>query len=336
MKAFSKIFIVLALLAGFQTVNAEWVKRNTNTFAWFKDIYFQNQSKGWMLGTDGVLLSTEDGGTTWVQAKKFTADNLIQIHFTTDSIGWMLCERSVLGRNDQAMSYLRRTTNGGKTWDRVDFQDIGRQRVTHLLFNEDGVGMAFGEGGAFYKLQEDGLSWVKTQTPMHYLLLDGAYGSDKVGAIVGAGGSILFTEDSGFTWEKASLIGDTETRFNSVYFAGSKGAWAVGTKGRIFHSNGGGRLWRQQESGTTANLTDVYFSSATSGWAVGENGVIVRTRDGGNTWSEVGSKTTHRLEKVVFNGSRGWVVGFGGTVMTYDDGVGTPDPGTKPVLMKRS
>ncbi|MEQ1604212.1 MAG: YCF48-related protein [Pyrinomonadaceae bacterium] len=336
MKTISKIFFLIALLCGFQTVNAEWVKRNTNTFAWFKDIYFQNLNKGWMTGTDGVLLSTEDGGMTWIQAKKFTNDNLVQIYFPTENTGWMLCERSIQGRNDQPMSYLRRTTNGGKTWDRVDFQGIGRERVTRFLFNPDGVGMAFGEGGVFYKLQEDGVSWTKTQTPMHYLLLDGAYGTEKLGAIVGTGGTIMFTEDSGFTWEKASLIGDTDTRFNSVFFAGPKGGWAVGSKGRIFRSNGGGRLWRQQESGVTANLTDVYFTSATSGWAVGENGVILRTRDGGNTWIDVSSKTTHRLEKVIFNGARGWVIGYGGTVLTYDDGSVNSDPGAKPMLMKRS
>ena len=146
----------------------------------------------------------------------------------------------------------------------------------------------------------------------------------------------MFTEDAGFTWEQATLLGETDTRFNSVFFAGQKGAWAVGSKGRIYRSNGGGRLWRQQDSGVTANLTDVYFTSPTSGWAIGENGVMVRTRDGGSTWSDVASKTTHRLEKVTFNGQRGWVVGYGGTVLTYDDGSGGSAPGTKPMLMKRS
>ncbi len=328
--------ILLVLLCGIQTVNADWVKRNTNSYAWFKDIYFLDQNKGWIAGTDGVLLSTADGGTTWVQTKKFTNDNLIQVHFSSETTGWLLCERNIFSRGDSPTSYLRRTTDGGRTWEKIEFQDGGRERVTRILFNPDGVGMAFGEGGVFFKLQEDGVSWRKTQTAMHYLLLDGAYGSDKVGAIVGTGGTIMFTEDAGFTWEQATLLGETDTRFNSVFFAGQKGAWAVGSKGRIYRSNGGGRLWRQQDSGVTANLTDVYFTSPTSGWAIGENGVMVRTRDGGSTWSDVASKTTHRLEKVTFNGQRGWVVGYGGTVLTYDDGSGGSAPGTKPMLMKRS
>lgn len=335
MQAIWKISIILVILCGIQTANAEWVKQNTNSFAWFKDIFFVNQSKGWMVGTDGVILSTDDGGTTWVQARKFTTDAFLQIHFVNETNGWLLCERNVYTRGANPTSYLRRTTDGGRSWEKVEFQDGGRERVTRMLFHSDGRASAFGEAGIFYGLQEDNKSWKKSQTAIHYVLLDGAFSDDTVGAIVGTGGTIMFTEDSGFTWEKASLLGDADTKFNSVFFAGQKGAWAVGSRGRIFRSNGGGRLWRQQRSGVTANLNDVYFISPTSGWAVGDNGVIVRTRDGGNTWIDVASRTTHKLEKIVFAGGRGWVIGFGGTVLTYDGGPSTTDRGTKPILMKR-
>ena len=328
----SVLFILFFCL---QTVNAEWTKQNTNSFAWFKDVFFLNENKGWIVGSDGVIVSTADGGTTWVQARKFTTDALVQIHFTNETTGWMLCERNIYSRGNDATSYLRKTTDGGRNWEKIEFQDGGRERVTRLLFNKYGTARAFGEGGVFYKLQEDGVSWKKVQTAIHFLLLDGAFADDTVGAIVGTGGTILFTEDAGFTWEKASLLGDTDTRFNAVYFAGQNGAWAVGTKGRIFHSNGGGRLWRQQQSTVTANLNDVFFTSASSGWAVGDNGIIVRTRDGGNIWTEVNSHVSHRLEKIVFAGTRGWAIGFGGTVLTYTDGPAGTDPGTKPVLLKR-
>lgn len=328
--------IVIALVFSVQTAHADWVKQNTNSFAWFKDVFFVNQNVGWIVGTDGVMISTENGGQTWIQHKKFTTDAFVQIHFLNETTGWLLCERNIYARGANATSYLRKTTDGGRTWEKIEFQDGGRERITKMLFNPDGRATAFGEGGVFYKLQEDRVSWKKSQTAIHYLLLDGAFSDDTVGAIVGTGGTILFTEDSGLTWDKATLLGDIDTRFNAVYFAGKKGAWAVGSRGRIFRSNGGGRLWRQQESTVTANLNDVFFTSPTSGWAVGDNGIIVRTRDGGNTWFDMASKTTHRLEKVVFSGGRGWAIGFGGTVLIYDEGVRDPDPGSKPVLLKRS
>lgn len=335
MRQLWKILVIFVLLCGTQTVNADWVKRNTNSFAWFKDVHFFSQDKGWIVGTDGVLLATEDGGSTWIQSKKFTSDSFVQIYFASETTGWLLCERNVFTRGPNPTSYLRKTTDGGRTWEKIEFLEAGHERVTKMLFNGSGVGTAFGEGGIFYRLQSDGRSWKKSRTAMKYLLLDGDYSDESVGAIVGTGGTIMFTGDSGLTWEKATLLGDTDTRFNAVYFAGQKGAWAVGSKGRIFRANGGGRLWRQVFSGVVSNLNDVYFTSATSGWAVGENGVIVRTRDGGKTWYDVNSKTTHRLEKIVFNASRGWAIGYGGTVLTYDDGPAYTDPGTKPVLMKR-
>lgn len=330
------ITLLMILLGSLQTANADWVKRNTNSFAWFRDIQWVSSNVGWISGTDGVLLSTTDGGTNWAQTKKFTTDALIQVHFVDEQNGWLLCERNVFARGNFASSYLRKTTDGGRTWEKVEFQDGGRERVTKLLFNADGVGTAFGEAGIFYKLQEDGITWKKSQTAIHYLLLDGAFAAGRIGALVGTGGTIMFTEDGGFTWEKASLLGERDTRFNSIFFADGKGAWAVGSRGRIFHSNGGARLWRQQDSTVTANLNDVYFTNAANGWAVGDNGIIVRTRDGGETWNDVNSSVTHRLEKVVFNGATGWAIGFGGTILTYTDAAAPRSDSERPILQKRN
>src|ERR1043166_2765902 len=323
--------LILLLLAA-QAVSADWVRQPTNSFAWFRDVFFVNESKGWIVGADGVMLATENGGQTWVQQTKFTTDTFLEVYFTSETTGWLLCERNIYAHGVNASSYLRKTTDGGRTWERIEFLDGGRERVTKLLFNKNGTATAFGEGGVFYKLQEDGVSWKKSQTSIHFLLLDGAFSDGPVGTIVGTGGTILFTEDSGLTWEKASLLGDTDTRFNSVAFAGEKSILAVGTKGRIFRSNGGGRLWRQVESVTTTDLNDIFFTDAANGWAVGDNGIIVRTRDGGKNWTDGRSPATHELEKVFFIRDRGWAVGFGGTILTYDPTIINTDPGYKPAL----
>jgi photosystem II stability/assembly factor-like uncharacterized protein len=324
------------LLLSFQPARADWVRVNTNSFAWLRDVYFQNENRGWIVGSDGMMLSTEDAGRTWVQSRKFTTDTLLQVYFTSESVGWLLCERNPFMRENRATSYLRKTVDGGRTWERLEFVDGGRERVTRLLFNRDGTATAFGEAGIFYRLQEDGVTWKKTQTAIHFLLLDGSFANDAVGAIVGTGGTILFTEDSGLTWEKASLLGDTDTRLNSVFFTGPKTGVAVGTKGRIFRATGGGRLWRQQERVTSRDLTDVYFTSAATGWAVGDDGLVISTRDGGVTWNDVDSHVNHRLEKIIFIGDRGWAVGYGGTVITYDPAVTSSEPGFKPTLQKRN
>ncbi|MGE3465732.1 MAG: YCF48-related protein, partial [Pyrinomonadaceae bacterium] len=164
MKKQFKILLVIVLLFGCQAVRADWVKQNTNSFAWYKDIFFLNETHGWIVGSDGVFISTTDGGSTWMKPKKFTSDTIIQAYFSDEMNGWLLCERNVYARGNNATSYLKRTTDGGFTWSSVEFEDGGRERVTKLFFNMDGVGTAFGEGGIFYKMGEDGVSWKKMQT----------------------------------------------------------------------------------------------------------------------------------------------------------------------------
>jgi photosystem II stability/assembly factor-like uncharacterized protein len=326
--------IILLLAACFQAANANWIKQNTNSFAWYKDIFFLDDRNGWIVGADGVILITTDGGNTWTQSRKFTNDTFIQVHFTDPLNGWMLCERSFFLKGREPANYLRKTTDGGLTWFKVEFDGADHQRVTRLMFGKDGSARAFGEGGVFYDLQEDGTTWKRSRTAIKYLLLNGAFADNVLGAIVGAGGTIMFTEDGGFTWEKASLIGESDSKFNSIFFYGRE-AWAVGNRGRVFRSNGGARLWRQQDSTVTANLNDVYFTSPANGWAVGDNGIIIRTRDGGANWADEKPLVTHKLEKITFAGGRGWAVGFGGTILTYDANRGPQDPGMRPILMRR-
>jgi len=334
----NKFFLAsIMLLCFFVGARADWHKRNLNTFAYFRDIFFVSESKGFIVGSDGVIMISDDGGTSWKMQPKFTTDAFLQVYFTDENTGWLLCQRNVYNRGKEPTSYLRKTTDGGRNWEKIELEDAGRERVTKMLFRRDGSGRAFGEGGIFYKLQDDGITWKRYRTAIHFLLLDGAYSDNAIGAIVGAGGTIMFTEDSGLTWDKATLLGESDTRFNAVHFGGSKiGAWAVGSKGRIFHSNGGARLWRQQQSTVTADLNDVTFTSSTHGWAVGENGIIVRTRDGGRSWSDVRSNVTHSLQRVFFRDNRGWAIGFGGTLLFYDDNQSVVVPGAKPVLQKRS
>lgn len=330
--------LLLFLVTAAQNTRADWIKQNTGSFSWYRDITFVDKDRGWIVGADGVMLSTDNGGETWQPRQRSTTDTILQIHFTDENTGWMLCERNVYSRGRDPLSYLQKTTNGGRTWDKIEFQDAGRERVTRLLFGPEGRAMAFGEGGFIYKLAEDGVTWKKFSLAVHFLLLDGAYSGDALGAIVGAGGTVMFTEDGGLTWESATLIGDTDTRFNAVSFGGIKaGGWAVGNGGKIFHSNAGAKLWREQSQITSSNLNDVVFTSSTAGWIVGDDGTILRTRDGGNSWVQARSNTTHKLEKVIFHDGKGFAIGHGGTILMYDENVHVvTTQGDKPTLQKRN
>ncbi len=314
-----KFLILFLFLVCFQTARADWTKRNSNTLAWLHDVYFLNEQTGWIAGSGGTFLTTNDGGVTWTKAKNFTDDTIRQVYFTDDSNGWLLCERDLYTLGANSPSYLMKTVDGGVYWERVEFADSQRKRVTKFFFSKDGAGMAIGESGAFFAMSNDKKIWKRTPSPLRYLMFDGTFTDDSNGVIVGAGGSILFTDDAGLSWTKASVFGGAEAKFNSVFFINQKNGWTVGGSGKIFQTVNGGKTWREQKSSVAKELTDVFFTNTAEGWAVGDEGIILQTATAGNVWTAVNSKAKHKLERVFFNGKKGWAVGFGGTIMSYDE-----------------
>ncbi|MCB1024828.1 MAG: hypothetical protein KDB79_10585 [Acidobacteria bacterium] len=314
---FVKLFIFAILLTGIQAVHAEWRKRQVNSLAWLHSVYFVDQDTGWIGGSKGTLLHTVDGGKTWTKKFEVTNDNIRQVVFTDKKNGWLLCERDIFSLGAAGASYLLKTENGGETWSRTDFKAAKRQRVTKLFFSKNGFGLAIGETGALFGLEDDNRSWKRLTLPSSYLMSGGVFLDNMRGTIVGGGGTILFTDDAGITWNKGFISGNSASKFNSVFFNDEKVGWAVGSGGIIAQTVNSGRLWRQQKSGTTEKLNDIYFLNSAEGWAIGDRGVMLHTTTAGNIWRNVDPGSDHRLESIFFSGDHGWVVGFGGVVLEY-------------------
>lgn len=306
------------MLVSVQTAYGGWVKQRSGTLAWLRTVNFSDSMHGWIGGSKGTLLFTEDGGTTWRAAAKFTSDNIRKIHFVNRLEGWALCERDVYSLGSDSPSYVMQTVDGGKTWHKVDFKDSNRRRITKIVFSGSGNGIAVGEMGTLYGLEENRVTWEKLASPTSYLMLDGAFGDQFNGAIVGGGGTILFTEDAGATWSRAALSESSRSMLRSVFFVDSRRGWATGSNGRIYQTINGGRYWRRQRSGTAADLNDVHFIDKARGWAIGEQGILLKSNSGGNVWRYVDSKSRNNLEDISFNGETGWIVGFGGTLLKYE------------------
>jgi photosystem II stability/assembly factor-like uncharacterized protein len=331
MKLATNILVLFLLLLCFQTANANWIKQKSSTFAWFKAVYFLNETKGWIAGSGGAFFTTNDGGKTWEKRDAKTEDTIRQIHFSDEMNGWLLCEQSIFSSGASSPSYLLKTTDGGENWDRSSLVTEEVVRIAKVFFDEKNNGYAVGESGAFYNLRAGETGWKKRASPNRYLLLDGVFTDSSHGVIVGAGGSILFTEDAGSTWFQSNVFGNSKGKFTSVFFADKKNGWTVGTGGKIFQTTSGGKTWREQRSGSTKNLTDIYFVNASEGWAIGEEGTLLQTANGGSSWSAFNSKIKHKLEKIFFVGKKGWIVGFGGTILVYDKDA---NESQKPVLQR--
>ncbi|MFL6228395.1 MAG: WD40/YVTN/BNR-like repeat-containing protein [Pyrinomonadaceae bacterium] len=316
--------LVLVLLLTAHVASAApgaWSPQSSGTMAWLRSVYFVDESHGWAAGSKGTVISTEDGGRTWRALARPTEDALRDVYFADADNGWLVCERSLyaLARMEEARSYLLKTSDGGKSWSRVEVTGTDAGVVlTRVVFADANRGWALGEMGALYATQDAGATWARQRVPTQHLLLGAAFLDPAQGWLVGAGATILQTSDGGTQWRGASVVAEDATRLNAVSFIDARRGWAVGAHGTVLSTANGGRTWTRQQSNTADDLSDVKFFDAAEGWAVGANGVIIHTNDGGATWATVPSGTSHPLERLSFaTRGRGWAVGFGGTIITY-------------------
>ncbi|HEX8096792.1 MAG TPA: hypothetical protein VF507_02095, partial [Pyrinomonadaceae bacterium] len=64
-----------------------WSRQNSGTFAWLHAVYFLDGHKGWAVGGNGVMLSTEDGGASWKAMHRPTEDALNDVYFSDAQTG---------------------------------------------------------------------------------------------------------------------------------------------------------------------------------------------------------------------------------------------------------
>lgn len=238
------------------------------------DIHFVNEKEGWVVGAEGLLLHTDNGGATWTSQASNTDAWLYSVHFTPDgNLGWIVGSDGV----------ILHTSDSGTTWT---MQASGfRGRLFSVHFTADGrLGWVVG-GSMILRTTDSGTTW--TQHPSDtYALLNSVYltPDGRQGWIVGAEGVIFHTLNGETTW--TPQISNTDAWLYSVHFTpdGNLG-WVVGADGVLRYTADGGATWTPQTSGTTARLRSVDFTlDGRLGWTVGNDGTLLHTMDGGAMW----------------------------------------------------
>ena len=317
----SFLFLLLAAATTLAQTGT-WSRQRSGSMAWLHSVYFFDQNRGFAAGSKGTLLQTSDGGNTWKPRASFNTDVVRDLFFVDDQNGWMVVEvnQYELKTKEQPRAYLMKTSDGGEHWTRVEIKDFDVDAIlVRAVFNRNGHGWTFGEGGSIFTTHDAGDTWIKLQSPTRRLLLGGIFVDDDRGWIVGAGATIIQTSDGGETWYQSQLPEvDRSARFTATSFIDNRRGWAVGSGGIVYNTVNGGRTWERQDSTVPVDLFDVKFIDAREGWAVGAEGTIIHTTDGGEHWTVERSNTEHPLERVFFTDrNHGWAVGFGGTIVSY-------------------
>lgn len=131
---------------------AQWIELDPGVDEILYDVYAITPDIVVVVGANGTILKTTDGGETWLQKFSGTTSGLGQVEFPTPEIGY------VIGGDGT----LLKTTDSGETWIIIDF---GNSVILNSLsfINEDSVfisAIISGSGNRLYKTVDGGDTWI--------------------------------------------------------------------------------------------------------------------------------------------------------------------------------
>ncbi|MGH2569357.1 MAG: WD40/YVTN/BNR-like repeat-containing protein, partial [Bacteroidota bacterium] len=265
---------------------------------------------GWIVGDNATVLKTIDGGHRWQQVDSPLQQDFRDVFFLDSHFGWILSSRNLL-----------RTSDGGATWTVLPAPSLARVKFFDAQF-----GWAHDYGATVYKTTDRGESWSPVLQLMSNFVVNHQIrdlmvtSSDEI-VVVGFGydhhfdwGVRATTKDGGVTWEMSP-----ESYWN--YFTNVTRFDHDSVL--IFASNGVIFRGEKKLTGNYPSFQKMSFVTPRHWWNTDYSGQVHRTTDGGATWEGQLPGVHYDLKAITFiDRMNGWVAGSGGfTVHTNDGGI---------------
>ena len=159
------------------------------------DIFFLDSDRGWVSQSQGGVLRTIDGGSSWTLERGVTGPRVGTTHvfFLNEDLGWISGWRSRGQEFEFALllsdGMIAKTTDGGMTWER---HDIGTGRfVWDVEFVSESEGWGVGSFGTVIHSVDGGVNWDSQPSPVETLLRAVTFTDNNNGWAVGDDGTIL-------------------------------------------------------------------------------------------------------------------------------------------------
>ncbi len=201
-----------------------WTQCPVPTRAMLTGVSFPDAQHGWVVGHDGVILNTTDGGQTWLRQDPGTELETIYLDvlFLDPQRGF------AVGAYGKFIS----TNDGGKTWQTSNPSpnDIHYNRLTA---SSSGRLFLSGESGSLLLSSDAGRSWQPSAVPYDGSLFGYVPVDEASGIVHGLRGHIFTTNDHGATWAphhsdiKALIMGGTRLRSGVIVLGGQGGNFFI-------------------------------------------------------------------------------------------------------------
>jgi photosystem II stability/assembly factor-like uncharacterized protein len=310
---------------------------------------FTNPLLGFAVGgrDSTIFLKTTDGGLNWIKKTLNISQTKVLncVDFTDSNTGYIGSGRGGMATTSGIIS---KTTDGGETWEHLNFsapvsiedtilhiqRDLtftDTQRGIRSIYFKD-INNGYAVGGSYdgwkrwiLKTTDAGANW---QTEYYYKEQTGLLSVfvDNIGQgwAVGYYGVIYRTQDNGLSWSQI-LSGNVDIyagdRIKTVFMINDSVGWAGGSRqgsniyAMILKTTNGGKIWRTNFESTSSifnYISDIFFLNENIGWAAtdGNNGGVglYKTNDGGQNWLKI-TAPDNKIEKIFFiNQNIGWGV----------------------------
>lgn len=208
------------------------------------------------VGERGLIVYSEDKGSTWQQATVPVSLTLTAVHFPTPDRGWAVGHGGVIVNS----------ADGGKSWQlQYDGNDVNQAWLEHSKNEAE-------------RLRKK----LAAQDPA-------AISTEQLRALQ------LQLEDAEYAVEDAqvALENGPNDPFLDVFFVDENNGWAVGAYGMLYTTNNGGTQWRYGAAQlSNRDRYHLYSLAATADGVLftgGELGILYRSVDNGVSWESLTS-----------------------------------------------
>lgn len=252
-----------------------------------------NGDRAWAVGHDGVILRSDDRGTSWALQRSDPLDSTIPPFQRDPRQGAPLLDVLFIdaerGYAIGAYSLMLGTRDGGVTWARVSLQQPAPAAVNPASEGADGkpansdattTAEPAGQPVDRFAFNEDELA-LDAETDPH---LNGiARTGSGAFFIVSERGSAYRSRDDGATWQRLKLPYDG-SMFGVIGYEGEH-VLVYGLRGNVFDSADLGDHWQRIATGTEFSLIGGAALDNAGAVLVGANGIVLSRRDGNGAFT---------------------------------------------------
>lgn len=320
------LLLLLSALTSSRSALAQdyWSRLTSPTPLSLKQLSFVDSARGWVVGDQGVILHTEDGGNNWSFQNSGVQSDLVDVFFLDENRGWALTWTTT----PPFGTIILETTDGGANWNQRVFP-IENKFLQAIFFRDPLTGWAGGFPGDLFVTIDGGSEWDEAQIDSGVLsgfpVLNFAFFNDQLGYASGGhfdlAGVIWRTTNGGQSWSSQGVGPEPIQQlfiFDSLNVIGVGGDFEFGSS--VVRSSDAGESWEYRTLEVFGVTFAVSFRNRAEGWAPqGLTQKFLMTLDSAQTWQVVSTPDSAAINDLVFTDSlHGYAVGDSGVILKYN------------------